>query len=493
MIVGLRELKQQQFGYDKVAADGVALRARHGERRSIRQARTVTLGGRHEARLRPAGAGAGHRYPLGALPGYTEAAAEKMPHAWKAGRRPLLLRRQLEAMDDGGLVVISAPANPFRCPPGPYERASLIAYYLKTKKPKSKLIILDAKDAFSKQRLFQNAWKELYPDMIEWVSLSNGGKVTSVDAAAMTFVTDFATPQGRRRQRDPAAEGRRDRRARRRRRPHRLVPDRSGDASNRPCSPSIHVIGDAAIAGAMPKSAFAANAQAKVCAAAIVGAAGRPHAATSRKLINTCYSLVAPDYGISVAGVYQPGQRPARRRRGRRRHQPARRASGSSARSEARYAGGLVQDDHRRGVRLSDGARMPRSRVVLVLVGRHCHDRGPRARSRRGGRCAPYVDRRRRHPGLADRQPGRSGARPGDRRQPAGRALPAVPQRAVPEERFQGTLAPTWRRRRALVGGPVAAAHRRCARLNPDTIMPPYYRIDGLQRVAPALCAASRS
>ena len=102
------------------------------------------------------------------LPGYDEAAAEQMPHAWKAGEQTLLLRRQLEAMEDGGIVVMSAPANPFRCPPGPYERASLIAHYLKTRKPKSKLIVLDAKDQFSKQRLFQNAWKELYP------TISNG-------------------------------------------------------------------------------------------------------------------------------------------------------------------------------------------------------------------------------------------------------------------------------------------------------------------------------
>src|SRR5262249_33707017 len=126
-----------------------------------------------------------------ALPGYDEDAASKMPHAWKAGDQTLLLRRQLTAMPDGGLVVIAAPANPFRCPPGPYERASLIAHYLKTKKPKSKLLILDAKDAFSKQRLFQNAWKELYPDHIEWVSLSKGGKVTSVDPKTNTLVTDF--------------------------------------------------------------------------------------------------------------------------------------------------------------------------------------------------------------------------------------------------------------------------------------------------------------
>src|SRR5207244_1509542 len=108
-----------------------------------------------------------------AVPGYNEAAAEKMPHAWKSGAQTLLLRRQIEAMEDGGLVVIAAPANPYRCPPGPYERASLIAHYLKTRKPRSKLIVLDAKDAFSKQRLFQNAWKELYPGLLEWVSLSN--------------------------------------------------------------------------------------------------------------------------------------------------------------------------------------------------------------------------------------------------------------------------------------------------------------------------------
>src|SRR5207248_9026940 len=124
-------------------------------------------------------------------PGYTERAADIVPQAWKAGGQTLLLRSQLEAMEDGGTVIISAPANPFRCPPGPYERASLIAHYLKTKKPKSKLIILDAKDAFSKQRLFQNAWKELYPDHLEWVALSKGGKVTSVELAEQTLVTDF--------------------------------------------------------------------------------------------------------------------------------------------------------------------------------------------------------------------------------------------------------------------------------------------------------------
>jgi sulfide dehydrogenase [flavocytochrome c] flavoprotein chain len=207
-------------------------------------------------------------------------------------------------MPDGGVVVIAVPANPYRCPPGPYERASLIAYYLKTKKPKSKLLILDAKDTFSKQKLFQNGWTVLYPGLIEWVALSAGGKVTAVDAAAMTLTTDFTThkadvanvipPQNAGQVAGLAG-----------------VADRTGWCPIDPVSfastlqPNIHVIGDAAIAGAMPKSAFAANAQAKVCAAAVVVllAGGTP---TPPKLINICYSLVAPDYGISVAGVYHP-------------------------------------------------------------------------------------------------------------------------------------------------------------------------------------------
>jgi NADPH-dependent 2,4-dienoyl-CoA reductase/sulfur reductase-like enzyme len=242
----------------------------------------------------------------GALPGYDEAAAALLPHAWKAGEQTLLLRRQLEAMPDGGLVVIAAPPNPFRCPPGPYERASLVAHYLKTRKPKSKLLVLDAKDTFSKQRLFQAAWAELYPGLLEWVPLSKGGAVTAVEPATRTLITDFGRhtaavanvipPQKAGRIAEAAG-----------------VADRSGWCPIDPATfesrlvPGIHVIGDAAIAGAMPKSAFAANAQAKTCATAVARllTGATPPAP---KLINTCYSLVAPSYGISVAGVYVPSK-----------------------------------------------------------------------------------------------------------------------------------------------------------------------------------------
>ena len=303
VIAGLRDLLQQQFGYDGVRRDGVVV-AQTAATAVDAAARSVTLADGNKLSYDRLVMAPGVDINWTALPGYTEAAAEIMPHAWKAGAQTQLLRRQLEAMDDGGVVVISAPDNPFRCPPGPYERASLIAHYLKTKKPKSKLIILDAKDAFSKQRLFQNAWAQLYPGLIEWVSFAQGGKVTSVEPASMTLVTDFAKHKAAvANVIPPQTAGRIAAQA--------GVASRTGWCPVEPAAfestqvPGVHVLGDAGIMGAMPKSAFAANAQAKVCAAAIVARlAGRDPA--DPKLVNTCYSLIAPDYGITVAGVYRP-------------------------------------------------------------------------------------------------------------------------------------------------------------------------------------------
>ena len=301
VVVGLRELRAQQFNYERLA--GVTLAFQPATAVDA-QARRVTLNGGTQVSYDRLVMAPGIDLRFDGLPGYTEAAAQTMPHAWKAGEQTLLLRRQLEAMEDGGTVVIVAPANPFRCPPGPYERGSLIAHYLKTRKPKSKVIILDAKDAFSKQRLFQNAWKELYPDHLEWVSLSQGGKVNSVDVGEKTLVTDFGRhkadvanvipPQRAARIAQDAG-----------------VADRSGWCPVDPVTfesklvPNIHVIGDAAIMGGMPKSAFSANSQAKVCATAVATLL-KVETPAEPRLINTCYSLVAPDYGITVAGVYKP-------------------------------------------------------------------------------------------------------------------------------------------------------------------------------------------
>lgn len=303
VIAGLRDIEAQQFGHDGLADEGVTV---------INQA--VTTIEPHQRRVMTADGVAllfdrlvlspGIDFHFEALPGYDEAASEGMPHAWKAGAQTLLLRRQLEAMDDGGTVAIAIPANPSRCPPAPYERASLIAHYLKTRKPRSKVLILDAKDNFSQQRLFEKAWKELYGDMIERIALSQGGRVTSVDPATKTIVTEFGNYIP-----DVA---------------NVIPPQRAGhiaeiagaaDATGWcPIDPvtfesklvkNVHVIGDACLGGGIPKSASAASAQGKACAAAIVNLlAGR--APEAPRLTGVCYNTVAPGYGFSLAGNYQP-------------------------------------------------------------------------------------------------------------------------------------------------------------------------------------------
>ena len=244
----------------------------------------------------------------GAIPGYDEAASAVMPHAWQAGPQTILLRSQLEAMPDDGVVVLSIPGNPFRRPPGPYERISMIAHYLKAKKPRAKIIALDAKDAFSKQGLFQDAWKELYPNMIEWVPLGQDGRVVQVIPGEMTLVTEFGQ-----RHRAHVANVIPPQMAGKIARDAGLAATEGSLAGWCPVDPftfestrakDIHVIGDAAIAGAMPKSGFAASSQAKFVARAIAASfAGHP--AEAPVYANTCYSLAAPDYGISVADIFR--------------------------------------------------------------------------------------------------------------------------------------------------------------------------------------------
>jgi sulfide dehydrogenase [flavocytochrome c] flavoprotein subunit len=238
-----------------------------------------------------------------ALAGYDEKASAVMPHSWKAGPQTVLLKKKLEAMKNGGTVVMVAPPNPFRCPPGPYERASMIAHYLSKHKPKSKIIILDPKDAFSKQGLFVAGWAQVYPGMIEWVAGSKGGKVKSVNTKTMTIEAELDKYKA-----DVA---------------NVIPPQTAGQIAIKtglandtgwcPVDPKtfeskihqgIHVIGDASIAGALPKSGFAANSEAKIAANAIVSML-RGDAVHDASYVNTCYSLIAPEYAISVAGVYR--------------------------------------------------------------------------------------------------------------------------------------------------------------------------------------------
>src|ERR1700738_2365233 len=163
VIAGLRQIELQQFTYDRIIAEGVTVIAQAAVKIDP-QTRMVGLADGTSLAYDRLLLAPGIDLRFDALSGYDEAAAARMPHAWKAGEQTLLLRKQLEAMEEGGLVVIAAPANPYRCPPGPYERASLIAHYLKMKKRRSKVIVLDAKDNFSKQKLFQQAWQQLYPE-----------------------------------------------------------------------------------------------------------------------------------------------------------------------------------------------------------------------------------------------------------------------------------------------------------------------------------------
>jgi sulfide dehydrogenase [flavocytochrome c] flavoprotein chain len=251
----------------------------------------------------------GIAFKWGTIEGYNEKVIEQIPHAWKAGSQTDILRKQLEAMRDGGTVIIGVPAKPFRCPPGPYERASQIAHYFKQYKPKSKILIFDGNQAFSKQALFTQGWKKLYgfgtdKSLIEWIPLEEGGNVVGVDAATKTIRTgDFED------------EHRAD--------VINLIPPQTagqiaidnGLANKKGWCPvnqktfesqlhkDIHVIGDACLAGKMPKSAHAANSQAKVCAIAIVSSFQGQEMPTP-SYANTCYSIVGKEFAVSVVGAY---------------------------------------------------------------------------------------------------------------------------------------------------------------------------------------------
>ncbi|MCG5516165.1 MULTISPECIES: NAD(P)/FAD-dependent oxidoreductase [unclassified Ectothiorhodospira] len=244
-------------------------------------------------------------FRFNAVEGYSEAVSRDIPHAWKAGEQTRILRDQLRAMDDGGVFVLVAPGNPFRCPPGPYERASMVAHYFKQHKPRSKVIILDNKESFSKQGLFMAGWEQLYGDMIEWVPSSQGGQVEQVDPATRTVYSDGGLTRFRADVLNvvpPQQAG--------------AIAQETGLANDTGWCPvdqlsfqseknkDIFVIGDACIAGAMPKSGHSANTQGKAVAAAIVRSMNDQEM-LPLSTVNTCYSLVGPDYGITVAAVYR--------------------------------------------------------------------------------------------------------------------------------------------------------------------------------------------
>ncbi|MFN3546073.1 MAG: FCSD flavin-binding domain-containing protein [Mesorhizobium sp.] len=239
------------------------------------------------------------------VPGYSEEAAQVAPHAWKAGPQTELLKAKLDALTDGQNIVMIAPPNPYRCPPGPYERVSMMAHVLKSKGfANSKIFVIDPKDKFSKQGLFQEGWEKHYPGMVEWYGPDVHGGVKSVDVAAGTVETDLDTFEGALLNVIPAQKA-------------GAIAAAAGVADDKGWCPidaatmrstmdeAIFVIGDASIAGDMPKSGFSANSQAKVAAmtirADLTGSKAFP-----AKYSNTCWSLIETDDGVKVGAQYEP-------------------------------------------------------------------------------------------------------------------------------------------------------------------------------------------
>lgn len=305
---GFRTMEQITHSYSKLIND-YGVNVIHAKATDVdTTARNVTLEdgtilGYDKLVLSP-----GIDFRFDAIEGYDEEVAEKLPHAYKAGPQTKLLHDQVRAIPQGGTFMMIAPPNPYRCPPGPYERISLIAYYLSQNNPTAKITILDPKPKFSKQALFEEAWDKYYGGMIEWINQDfTDGAIVRVDAATM----EAETAAGDVYSADainvipPQKAG--------------IIAERAGVTNETGWCPVIpetfastmaehvFVLGDSSIASAMPKSGFSANSQAKNVAAAIramlVGSKKFPS-----RFNNTCWSLLTPEDTIKVGASYTAGE-----------------------------------------------------------------------------------------------------------------------------------------------------------------------------------------
>ena len=303
VLSGERKLESLKFGYAGLAKRGV--KVVHDLVVGIDgAAKVVTTKGGQKFPYDRCVVSPGIDFAWGAVPGYSAEAAATMPHAWKAGAQTELLRKQLEAMPDGGVFVMVAPPNPYRCPPGPYERACLVADYFKKNKPKSKVVILDAnEDVMSKKGLFTKAWTDLYKDIVEY---RNNSEVKDVDVASNTAILEFDKFKA-----DVL---------------NVIPPHRAGDIAAKSGlkminnrwvdinwlsmevngTPGVHVIGDAIFpAPTMPKSGHMANQHGKLAAAAILNMLSGQEPSPTPVVMNTCYSFVDAKQAIHVASVHQ--------------------------------------------------------------------------------------------------------------------------------------------------------------------------------------------
>ncbi len=300
-IGGFREISSLGHSYGALAKQGVNVV--HDWAVGVdRAARTVTLAGGAVLPYDQLVLSPGIDFVDGAVPGWDVSAQNKMPHAYKAGSQSELLKAQVEAMPEGGTFCMVAPPNPYRCPPGPYERVSMVAHRLKEINPTAKILVADPKPKFSKEGLFREAWDTHYAGMVEWLGPDFGGDKVSVNADDMTVDIDGevvhvdvcnvipAQKAGRICELAGVNEG-------------NWAPV-DGHTMQSRVDENVHVLGDATNQGDMPKSGFSANSQAKVCAMAVRGALTGSKVFPA-KFSNTCWSLLGSENGVKVGATYE--------------------------------------------------------------------------------------------------------------------------------------------------------------------------------------------
>ena len=298
---GIKTIDDLGHSYGTIAAGGVNVV--HDWAVGVdRGAKTVTLAGGASVPYDKLILSPGIDFVEGAVSGWDLSSQNAMPHAYKGGSQTELLKAQIAEMPQGGTFAMVAPPNPYRCPPGPYERVSMVAHYLKANNPTAKIIVADPKPKFSKQGLFQEGWAKYYSGTIDWIGGDFGGGNVSVDPNAMTVTIDGevtkvdvcnvipAMKAGRIAELAGVTEG-------------NFAPVNAADMSTK-ADADVYVLGDASQQGDMPKSGFSANSQAKVCANAVRGALTGSKVFPA-KFSNTCWSLIGTNDGVKVGATYE--------------------------------------------------------------------------------------------------------------------------------------------------------------------------------------------
>ncbi len=301
-IGGFRDFSSIGHSYGKLASD-YGINVVHDWAVGVdRDAKTVSLAGGEKVPYDRLVLSPGIDFVEGAVEGWDISAQNAMPHAYKAGSQTQLLKAQIDAMPQGGTYVMVAPPNPFRCPPGPYERVSMVAHVLKQKNPTAKIQIFDPKPKFSKMALFQEGWQTHYEGMIEWVG-GDFGAVEEVRPGSMEVVVDGEVIKADVCNVIPAMKAGRIAELAGVTNDKGWAPVNAADMSSK-MDENIHILGDASQQGDMPKSGFSANSQAKVAAMAIRGALTGSKVFPA-KFSNTCWSLIDTNDGVKVGANYE--------------------------------------------------------------------------------------------------------------------------------------------------------------------------------------------